>query len=88
MEVIEEKIFDNDKIESTYINPLESYDEISIDQYMKIYKNRITQDSEQLFVKEFLFPLFGNKKMKYVIPSISFFGFFWTFTAHRFWNNI
>lgn len=72
MEVIEEKIFDNDKIESTYINPLESYDEISIDQYMKIYKNRITQDSEQLFVKEFLFPLFGNKKMKYVIPQYPF----------------
>lgn len=72
MEILEEKIFDNDKVESSYVNLLEDYDEVTIDQYMETYKSRITQDSERLFVREFLFPLLGNKKMKYVVPQYPF----------------
>lgn len=72
MEIIEEKIFNNDKIESSYVNLLEDHDEVTFDQYMETYNNRITQDSERLFVREFLFPIFGNKKMKYVIPQYPF----------------
>ncbi len=72
MDILEEKIFDNDKIESSYINLLEDYEEVTIDQYMEIYSSRITQDSERLFVREFLFPVLGNKKMKYVVPQYPF----------------
>lgn len=72
MDILEEKIFDNDKIESSYVNLLEDYDEVTIDLYMETYKSRITQDSERLFVREFLFPLFGGNKMKYVIPQYPF----------------
>lgn len=72
MDIIEEKIFDNDKIESTYANPLEDCNHVTIEEYMETYKNRITQDSERLFVREFLFPLFGENKMKYVIPQYPF----------------
>lgn len=72
MEILDEMIFDNDKVESSYVNLLEDYDEVTIDQYMETYKSRITQESERLFVREFLFPLFGNKKMKYVVPQYPF----------------
>lgn len=67
-----EKVFDNDKIETSYANLLEEYDEVSLDLYMETYKSRITQDSERLFVREFLFPLLGEKKIKYVIPQYPF----------------
>lgn len=72
MDILEEKIFDNDKIESSYINLLEDYEEVTIDQYMETYSSRITQDSERLFVRDFLFPVLGNKKMKYVVPQYPF----------------
>ena len=57
MEILEEKIFDNDKIESSYVNLLENCEEVSVDDYMETYKSRITQESEALFVREFLFDL-------------------------------
>ena len=72
MEILEEKIFDNDKIESSYVNLLEDCDEVTIDQYIETYKSRMTQDSERLFVSEFLFPILGEKKMKYVVPQYPF----------------
>ena len=72
MEILEEKIFDNDKIESSYVNLLENCEEVSVDDYMETYKNRITQDSEALFVREFLFPIMGTQKMKYVVPQYPF----------------
>lgn len=72
MEILEEKIFDNDKIESSYLNLLEDYEEVTFDQYMETYKSRIAQDSERLFVREFLYPVLGNKKMKYVVPQYPF----------------
>lgn len=46
MEILEEKIFDNDKIESSYVNLLENCDEVSVEEYMETYKSRITQESE------------------------------------------
>lgn len=67
-----EKVFDNDKIESSYVNLLENCDEISIEQYMETYKTRITQESERLFVRDFLFPILGTRKMKYVVPQYPF----------------
>lgn len=72
MEILEEKIFDNDKIESSYFNLLENRDEVSVDEYMETYKSRITQESEALFVRDFLFPILGTKKMKYVVPQYPF----------------
>lgn len=62
MALIEEKIFDNDKVETSYVNPLENCEEVTIEQYIETYNSRITQDSERLFVREFLFPIFGDKK--------------------------
>ena len=72
MEILEEKIFDNDKIESSYVNLLENCEEVSVDDYMETYKSRITQESEALFVREFLFPILGTQKMKYVVPQYPF----------------
>ena len=72
MEILEEKIFDNDKIESSYVNLLENCDEVSVEEYMETYKSRITQESEALFVRDFLFPILGTKKMKYVVPQYPF----------------
>lgn len=72
MEILEEKIFDNDKIESSYVNLLENCDEVSVEEYMETYKTRITQESEALFVRDFLFPILGTKKMKYVVPQYPF----------------
>ena len=72
MEILEEKIFDNDKIESSYVNLLENCEEVSVDDYMETYKSRITQESEALFVREFLFPILGTLKMKYVVPQYPF----------------
>lgn len=67
-----DKVFDNDIIETSYANLLEECDEVSLDLYMETYKSRITQDSERLFVRDFLFPLLGTKKIKYVIPQYPF----------------
>jgi superfamily II DNA or RNA helicase len=72
MEILEEKILDNDKIESSYVNLLENCDEVSVEEYMETYKSRITQESEVLFVRDFLFSILGTKKMKYVVPQYPF----------------
>ena len=52
----------SDKIDSSYVNLLENCDEVSVEEYMETYKSRITQESEALFVREFLFPILGTKK--------------------------
>ena len=44
-------------------NPLEDKDSILLDQYLEVYKNRILQDSEVLFVRDFLFPLLGKENI-------------------------
>ena len=60
----------NDNI--NWLNPLESKTKISLQDYLEFYKNRITQDSERLFVTDFLFPLLGEENIKYVIPQYPF----------------
>lgn len=67
-----DELFDNDKIETSYANLLDNYDEVNLDLYMETYKSRITQDSERLFVRDFLFPILGPQKIKYVIPQYPF----------------
>lgn len=53
-------------------NLLEDKSEVTLEEYLKTYGNRIVQDSEKLFLKDFLFPLLGKKGMKYVIPQYPF----------------
>lgn len=55
-----------------WANPLADKEKVSLQEYLEFYKNRITQDSERLFVTDFLFPLFGEKNIKYVIPQYPF----------------
>jgi len=51
---------------------LEDKSEVTLEEYLKTYGSRIVQDSEKLFLKDFLFPLLGKKGMKYVIPQYPF----------------
>src|SRR5690606_9442899 len=53
-------------------NPFESHEEVTLQEYLDAYKTRISQESEILFVREFLYPLLGAKNMKYVIPQYPF----------------
>lgn len=53
-------------------NLLNDRENISCDEFLEIYKNRIIPESEKLFVKEFLFPILGNEKMTLVIPQYPF----------------
>lgn len=54
------------------INLLENKEEVDIDEYFEVYGSRIVQDSEKLFLKEFLYPLLGKKGIKYIIPQYPF----------------
>jgi len=53
-------------------NPFEDKEDVSLEDYLNEYKSRITQESEILFVRDFLFPLLGSKKIKYVVPQHPF----------------
>lgn len=57
---------------SYYANLLANKDAVSLEEYLATYKSRITQESEELFVCDFLFPLFGEKNIKYVVPQYPF----------------
>lgn len=57
---------------ANYGNLLEDYSVVTLPEYLDIYKSRITQESEVLFVREFLYPLLGAEKIKYVIPQYPF----------------
>jgi len=57
---------------SDYANLLVDKDKVSLKEYMETYKSRITQESETLFVHDFLYPLFGEKYIKYVVPQYPF----------------
>lgn len=54
------------------LNLLEQYKQITVKDYLDTYSNRIIPDSEKLFVSDFLFPIIGEEKMKYVIPQYPF----------------
>lgn len=53
------------------LNQLLDWEVITSDKYIEFYKTRITQDSEKLFVADFLYPLLGNN-LKYVVPQYPF----------------
>ncbi len=53
-------------------NLLEEKGSVELSDFLDIYKNRITQDSEKLFVSEFLYPILGKKNIKFVIPQYPF----------------
>ena len=57
---------------SNFGNLLENAAEVTLQEYLEIYKSRITQESEILFVRDFLYPLLGKEKIKYVIPQYLF----------------
>lgn len=57
---------------TNWANPLADKEKVGLAEYLETYKNRISQDSERLFVSEFLFPLLGEENIKYVIPQYPF----------------
>ena len=54
------------------VNKLEGKTEVSESEYLEAYIEQITQESEKLFVKDFLFPILGDKEMTRVIPQYPF----------------
>ncbi|MFA4880791.1 MAG: DEAD/DEAH box helicase family protein [Candidatus Doudnabacteria bacterium] len=57
---------------NTRLNLLEELKEdITLEGFLNIYGSRITQESERLFLTEFLYPLLG-KNIRYVIPQYPF----------------
>ena len=50
----------------------ESLEIITVDDYFKEYESRIKQDSEKVFVQEFLFNILTNEAMKRVVPQYPF----------------
>ena len=63
---------DNNNQFSDYANPLATNDTVSLNEYLETYKTRITQESETLFVRDFLFPLFGERHIRHVVPQYPF----------------
>lgn len=53
-------------------NPLQDRDSITLEEYLEFYASSITQESERLFVRDFLFPILGEAKIKYVVPQYPF----------------
>lgn len=53
-------------------NPLAEREKVTLEEYFDFYSNRITQESEQLFVRDFLFPILGESKMQFVVPQYPF----------------
>jgi len=60
------------KIMNDWSNPLAEKEEVSLQEYLDTYETRITQDSERLFVTDFLYPLLGSRNIKYAIPQYPF----------------
>jgi superfamily II DNA or RNA helicase len=54
------------------VNLLEDKEEVDIEEYFGVYGSRIVQESEKLFVRDFLYPLLGKKNIKYIIPQYPF----------------
>lgn len=67
-----EKVFPNDQTPASYRNLYDDSEVESVEEYLEIYKTRISQDSERIFVSDFLFPIIGKEKMKYVVPQYPF----------------
>lgn len=58
--------------ELNWTNPLETKEQVSLEEYYHVFGKRITQESERLFVNDFLYPLLGAKNIKYVVPQYPF----------------
>jgi superfamily II DNA or RNA helicase len=63
---------ENETDKPTWGNPLEDREKINLSEYLEFYSNRITQESEKLFVRDFLFPILGESKIKYAVPQYPF----------------
>ncbi len=59
-------------IKTDWQNSLIDKESVELQEYLDYYKTRISQESEILFVTDFLFPLFGSKKIKFIIPQYPF----------------
>lgn len=57
---------------SNFGNLFENASTVSLQEYLETYKSRITQESEILFLRDFLYPLLGKEKIKYVVPQYPF----------------
>lgn len=53
-------------------NPLVEREKVTLSEYLEFYSSRITQESEQLFVRDFLFPILGESKIKFAVPQYPF----------------
>ncbi len=53
-------------------NPLKEKDSVTLEEYLATYDKQITQDSEQLFVSDFLYPLLGARNIKFAVPQHPF----------------
>ena len=60
------------KQKNIWQNLFEKKEKVNLSEYLKIYQKRIQQESEKLFVSEFLYPIFGKHNIKYVIPQYPF----------------
>jgi len=58
--------------ELNFSNPFADRDSVSLEEYLEVFKTRINQESERLFITEFIFPLLGTENIKYVIPQYPF----------------
>lgn len=56
----------------TRSNLLADKEDVELQEYLAVYGSRISQDSERLFLQDFLYPLLGKKNIKYVIPQYPF----------------
>ena len=54
------------------MNVLKDKEKVTLDEFLTIYGSKITQESELLFLKEFLFPMLGEEGIKYAIPQYPF----------------
>jgi superfamily II DNA or RNA helicase len=45
---------------------------VSLEHYIETYKSKLTQESELLFLRDFLYPVLGSENIKYVVPQYPF----------------
>lgn len=57
---------------TNWSNPLLNESSVTLDKFFEVYKSRIIQDSEKLFVSDFLYPILGKDNIKYAIPQYPF----------------
>ncbi len=53
-------------------NVLEEKEEVTLSEFKEAYSTRIIQQSEDLMLTDFLYPILGSKSIKYVVPQYPF----------------